>query len=83
MRLEAEKCKSALETMRNEKMSLDQRVSDLDAGAQSFKDEIHQLEAEIKKLKLREKNNKEVYIRGGTKVNFFGFFKVFFFFLTI
>lgn len=50
--------------MRNEKMSLDQRVSDLDAGAQSFKDEIRQLEAEIKKFKLRERDNEEVFICG-------------------
>lgn len=62
LRLEAEKCKSALEAVRNEKTSLEQRVSDLDVGAKSFKDEIRLLEAELRKLKQREKDNEEVSI---------------------
>jgi len=60
LRLEAEKCKSALEMMRTEKISLEQRVSDLNVGAQSFKDEIRLLEAELRKLKQRERDNEEV-----------------------
>ncbi|KAL4092392.1 hypothetical protein QTP88_026896 [Uroleucon formosanum] len=66
LRLEAEKCKSALETMRIEKISLEQRVSDLNVGAQSFKDEIRLLEAELRKLKQRERDNEEI-IKGLTK----------------
>ncbi|XP_027840763.1 rab11 family-interacting protein 4 isoform X4 [Aphis gossypii] len=66
LRLEAEKCKSALETMRTEKISLEQRVSDLNVGAQSFKDEIRLLEAELRKLKQRERDNEEI-IEGLTK----------------
>lgn len=62
LRLEAEKCKSALETVRTEKISLEQRVSDLNVGAQSFKDEIRLLEAELRKLKQRERANEEVSI---------------------
>lgn len=58
--MEAEKCKSALEMMRTEKISLEQRVSDLNVGAQSFKDEIHLLEAELRKFKQRERDNEEV-----------------------
>lgn len=60
--MEAEKCKSALEAVRNEKTSLEQRVSDLNVGAKSFKDEIRLLEAELRKLKQREKDNEEVSI---------------------
>lgn len=62
LRLEAEKCKSVLETVRNEKLLLEQRVSDLNVGAQSFKDEIRLLEAELRKLKQRERDNEEVSI---------------------
>lgn len=62
LRSEAEKCKSALETMRNEKTSLEQRVGDLNVGAQSFKDEIRLLEAELRKSKQREKDNEEVSV---------------------
>jgi len=62
LRSEAEKCKSALEVMRYEKTSLEQRVSDLDVGAKSYKDEIRLLEAELRKLKLREKDNEEVSV---------------------
>lgn len=68
LRLEAEKCKSALETMRTEKISLEQRVSDLNVGAQSFKDEIRLLEAELRKLKQRERDNEEVSIKYCTSV---------------
>ncbi|XP_025197361.1 rab11 family-interacting protein 4 isoform X3 [Melanaphis sacchari] len=66
LRLEAEKCKSALEAMRSEKISLEQRVSDLNVGAQSFKDEIRLLEAELRKLKQKERDNEEI-IEGLTK----------------
>lgn len=62
LRLEAEKCKSALEIIKNEKISLEQRVSDLNIGAQSFKDEICLLDAELRKLKQRERDNEEVSI---------------------
>lgn len=62
LRSEAEKHKSALETIRTEKTSLEQRVSDLNVGAQSFKDEIRMLEAELRKSKQREKDNEEVSI---------------------
>jgi len=48
--------------MRTEKISLEQRVSDLNVGAQSFKDEIRLLEAELRKLKQRERDNEEVSI---------------------
>lgn len=48
--------------MRYEKTSLEQRVSDLDVGAKSYKDEIRLLEAELRKLKLREKDNEEVSV---------------------
>lgn len=62
LRSEAEKCKSALDTMRHEKISLEQRVGDLNVGAQSFKDEIRLLDAELRKLKQREKDNEEVSV---------------------
>lgn len=62
LRLEAEKCKSALETARNEKVLLEQRVNDLNMGAQSFKEEIHLMEAELRKLKQIEKDNEEVSV---------------------
>jgi len=48
--------------MRTEKISLEQRVSDLNVGAQSFKDEIRLLEAELRKLKQRERDNEEVSV---------------------
>jgi len=60
--LEAEKCKSALETARNEKVLLEQRVNDLNMSAQSFKEEIHMMETELRKLKQREKDNEEVSV---------------------
>jgi len=63
LRLEAEKCKSALDMMRNEKTLLELRVNDLNTGAQSFKDEIRLLEAEIRKLKQRERDNEDVSIK--------------------
>lgn len=62
LRSESEKCKSALEVVRSEKTSLEQRVSDLDTGARSFKDEIRLLEAELRKLKQKERDNEEVSI---------------------
>jgi len=46
--------------MRSEKISLEQRVSDLNVGAQSFKDEIRLLEAELRKFKQKERDNEEV-----------------------
>jgi predicted nucleic acid-binding Zn-ribbon protein len=66
LRLEAEKCKSALDMMRNEKTLLELRVNDLNTGAQSFKDEIRLLEAEIRKLKQRERDNEDI-IKGLTR----------------
>lgn len=62
LRLEAEKCKSALEAVRYEKTSLEQRVNDLDMSVKSYKDEIRLLEAELRKLRQREKDNKEVSV---------------------
>lgn len=62
LRSEAEKYKSALEAMKCEKTSLEQRVNDLDVGAKSYKDEIRLLEAEIRKLKQKERDNEEVSV---------------------
>lgn len=37
-------------------------MGDLNVGAQSFKDEIRLLEAELRKSKQREKDNEEVSV---------------------
>ncbi|XP_050430356.1 rab11 family-interacting protein 4A isoform X2 [Adelges cooleyi] len=66
MRQEAEKCKLMLETTRNEKIVLEQRVGDLNISLQSFRDEIHILEAELRKQKQRVRENEEI-IEGLTK----------------
>ncbi|XP_050532222.1 rab11 family-interacting protein 4 isoform X2 [Daktulosphaira vitifoliae] len=66
VRLEAEKYKSMFETIRNEKIVLENRVDDLKLSLQSFKDEIHILEAELRKQKQQIKENEEI-IEGLTK----------------
>lgn len=60
LQLEVIKYKSSLETTRNEKTSLERKLSDLEEDAQLFKDKIYTLELELRKLKLREKDNEKV-----------------------